>query len=191
MNKLFYFDLETTGLSFTKCAIHQLSAIIEIDGEVKEIIDLRIKPFEGAIIDSKALDIANITTEQINAYDNERTAYNDLTYILSKYIDKYDKKDKFFLVGYNNASFDNNFLRQFFGRNNDKYFGSWFWSGSLDVFILSAQALKNQRQTMPNFKLSTVFEKVTNKKVNESELHDALYDVRLTHGIYKELTKQS
>ena len=42
-------------------------------------------------------------------------------------LEKFDKKDKFFLVGYNNASFDNQFFRAFFVQNNDMYFGSYFW----------------------------------------------------------------
>ena len=33
------------------------------------------------------------------------------------------------------ASFDNQFLRQWFADNGDQYFGSWFWPNTLDVYI--------------------------------------------------------
>lgn len=36
MSKLFFFDLETTGVKFWKNGIHQIAGVIEIDGEVKE-----------------------------------------------------------------------------------------------------------------------------------------------------------
>ena len=34
MSKLFYFDVETTGLDAKKHGIHQLSGAIEIDGKI-------------------------------------------------------------------------------------------------------------------------------------------------------------
>lgn len=36
MEKLFFFDLETTGVKYWKNGIHQISGAIVIDGEVKE-----------------------------------------------------------------------------------------------------------------------------------------------------------
>lgn len=96
---------------------------------------------------------------------------------------KYNKTDKFFLVGYNNASFDNQFLRGFFLQNGDNYFGSWFWSNSVDVMVLASQYLLAERPLMPNFKLSTVAAQL-GVVVSEDKLHDALYDVDLTRDAY-------
>jgi len=66
-------------------------------------------------------------------------------------VDKFDKKDKLHLAGYNIGGFDIPFLRTFFLQNNDKYFGSWFWSDSLDVMVLASLYLKNKRSGMLNF----------------------------------------
>lgn len=103
--------------------------------------------------------------------------------MLGRYVDKFNKKDKFFLVGYNNAAFDNQFLRGFFLQNGDTYFGSWFWANSIDVMVLASAYLMNRRTEMENFKLSTVA-KFLGVSVSDESLHNALYDIRLTRAIY-------
>ena len=108
--------------------------------------------------------------------------------MLGKYVDKYDRTDKFFLAGYNNASFDDNFFRAWFRQNGDEYFGSWFWGNSLDVMVLASQYFAEERHTMKDFKLSTVARQC-GVEVCEESLHDALYDIRLTMEVYKKVTK--
>jgi len=188
MSKLLYFDVETTGLDAKTNAIHQLSGAIEIDGKIVEKFNFKVRPFEGAVITKEALDVAGVTAEQINEYTPEDVIYREFIAMLDRHCDRFNKLDKFFLVGFNNASFDNQFLREFFLRNNDVYFGSWFWSGSLDVFILATQKLMEVRHTMKDFKLKTVAETL-GIKIDESKLHDALYDVEITREILKRLEK--
>lgn len=183
MSKLFFYDLETTGLDYKKNAIHQLSAIIVINGEVKERINIKIRPFEGAEISQEALDVGNVTLEQIMAYPPMEEAHTQLIRIMSKYVNRFDKTDKFFLVGYNNAHFDNDFFREMFIRCDDIYFGSWFWSNSIDTMTLATINLLDQRSKMINFKLSTVANEL-GIRLEESKLHDALYDVDLTMQVF-------
>ena len=183
MSKLFFYDLETTGLDYKKNAIHQLSAIIVINGEVKESINIKIRPFEGAEISQEALDVGNVTLEQIMAYPPMEEAHAQLIRIMSKYVNRFDKTDKFFLVGYNNAHFDNDFFREMFIRCDDIYFGSWFWSNSIDTMTLATINLLDQRRKMINFKLSTVANEL-GIRLEESKLHDALYDVDLTMQVF-------
>lgn len=104
--------------------------------------------------------------------------------MLDKYVDKYNKKDKFFLVGYNNAAFDNQFLRGFFLQNGDNYFGSYFWSNSIDVMVLASAYIADRRADMENFKLSTVA-KFLGVSVSDDSLHNALYDIELTRAVYE------
>lgn len=181
--KIFYFDLETTGTNPGKNGIHQISGMIEIDGKVMEEFDFHVKPNPRAIIEDAALAVAGVTKEQIMSYPEMGVVYNQLVTMLSKYVDKYDKNDKFFLCGYNNAAFDNQFLRGFFLQNGDMYFGSWFWSNSIDVMVLSTVYLLTKRAAMENFKLSTVAATI-GIDVKEDELHNAMYDIYLTRGIY-------
>lgn len=181
--KLLFFDLETTGTQSDKHGIHQLSGMVVINGEVKETFDLRVQPHPGAVIEQGALDVAGVTMEQIMAYPPMSVVYNHFINILSKYVDRYDRNDKFFLAGYNNGSFDNQFLRAWFGHNGDKYFGSWFWPNCLDVMILATPYLMQQRPQMLNFKQGTVA-KTLGIPVDDSKLHDALYDIEICKSIY-------
>ena len=182
--KLLFFDLETTGVNPAKNGIHQISGMIEIDGVEKERFDFHVQPNPKAIIEEQALSVAGVTREQVLAYPPMGEVHNELVAMLGKYVDKFNKKDKFFLVGYNNASFDNQFLRGFFLQNGDNYFGSWFWSNSIDVMVLASQHLATCRHEMENFKLATVA-KFMGINVDDEALHDAYYDIYLTREIYK------
>ena len=119
-----------------KHGIHQISGEIVIDGVMKEDFNFYVQPAPDKEIENKALSIAGITREDLAKYPPMKDVYKSFVAMLDKYVDKFNKKDKFFLVGYNNASFDNPFLRKFFEDNGDKYFGSWFWSNSIDVMVL-------------------------------------------------------
>lgn len=186
--KLFFFDLETTGVYPGKNGIHQISGEIVVNGETKERFDFKVQPNPKCVIEDAALAVGGVTREQVMAYPPMRQVYSQLTSMLEKYVDKFNKKDKFFLVGYNNASFDNQFLRGFFLQNGDQYFGSWFWSNSIDVMVLASEKLKEKRHEMENFKLVTVA-KFLGIEVEEERLHDAGYDIYLTKAIYDIVTR--
>ncbi|MFA5652107.1 MAG: 3'-5' exonuclease [Candidatus Paceibacterota bacterium] len=185
--KLLFFDLETAGLSPTENGIHQISGCIEIDGVEKECFDFKVAPNPSLKISDEALRVSNKTREEVVAYPPMDVVYKQFITLLSKYVDKFDKKDKFFLVGYNNASFDNQFLREWFSQNGDKYYGSWFWPNTLDVYILATQKFLNKRCELIDFKLKTV-SKCAGIEVDESRLHDAIYDIELTRNLYKIVT---
>ena len=115
--KVVFFDLETTGTLVNKHGIHQISGMIVIDGEVKETFDFKVQPNPKAEIVQEALDVAGVTKEQILSYPAMGYVYGQFTAILNKYVDKYNKQDKFFLAGYNNASFRILLLEQFYRCN--------------------------------------------------------------------------
>jgi DNA polymerase III subunit epsilon len=186
--KILFFDLETTGLKPEKNGIHQISGIIEIDSETKETFNFKVQPNSKSIIEPEALKVANVTIEQIMAYTPMLEIHKQFTDLLGKYCDKFDKNDKFYLCGYNNASFDNNFLRGFFLQNGDNYFGSWFWNNSIDVMVLATYFLMPKRHEMLDFRLKTVA-KTLEIEVEESKLHDAFYDIQLTKQIYDKIQK--
>ena len=133
--KLFYFDIETTGVKHWRNGIHQISGMIKIDGEVKERFNYKVAPYHKAEIEDEALAISGVTKDQIMLYESMSSVYGEIISMLSKYCDKYDRLDKFHLVGYNNASFDNPFFRAFFAQNGDSYFGSWFYPDCIDVYV--------------------------------------------------------
>lgn len=112
--KLLFFDLETTGVKFWRNGIHQIGGIVDIDGQEAERFDIRLAPNPAATIEQEALDVAGVTLEQVQSYQPMEDGYRQLVGILSKYVNKFDKRDKMYLVGYNNAGFDNSFLRALF-----------------------------------------------------------------------------
>jgi DNA polymerase III subunit epsilon len=187
--KLFFVDLETTGVKHWRNGIHQISGAIEIDGEVKEEFDFKVCPHPQCTIEDEALAVSGLTKEIVLSYEPMANVYRKIIKMLGKYVDKFNKQDKFFLVGYNNASFDNQFFRAFFVQNNDNYFGSWFWSNSLDVMVLATEYLKHKRTELADFKLKTVAAFV-GLAIEEDKLHDAIYDIHLTRKIYHIVTNK-
>lgn len=186
MQKLFFYDLETTGVRFWKNGIHQISGKIVIDGETKETFNYKVQPYKDALIEDEALAVAGITREDLLEYTPMVEVYTSLRQMLAKYVDKYNKMDKFHLVGFNNASFDNQFFRAFFTQMGDNYFGSWFWADSHDVMVMASVHLADVRHRMTNFKLATVA-KEFGIEVKDESLHDALYDIELTEQIYNKI----
>ena len=181
--KLIFLDVETTGTNCEKNAIHQLSGKIFVDGEFKEDFDFHIKPFEGAVIEKEALEVGGVTEEQIMAYPDQSVVYRQFENLLAKYVNRYDKTDKFHMVGYNCQAFDSKFVRKFFERNGNRFYGSWFWSVTLDVMVLAAAHLIDDRPSMSDFKLNTVAKHV-GATIEEGKLHNSSYDVELTKIIY-------
>lgn len=181
--KILIYDVETTGLDSQKNAIHQLSGKVVIDGEVKETFNFKLAPFMGAEISDEALRVSGVTREQIAGYPNQATQFQQFKMMLEKYISKYDKADKFYLCGFNIGPFDNQFLRALFTRNGEKWFGSYFWSNYLDCIVLATPYLVDKRPMMKDFKQSSVAEAL-GVTVEAEKLHDAFYDIELSHQIY-------
>jgi len=181
--KIFYYDVKTCGLKPRVHSIHQLSAIIEVDGVVVERLDYKMAPHPKSKIDPSALAVCHVTEEQIRAYPDPAVQFHRLKAVLSKYIDVYDKTDKYYRAGFNNAAFDNEFLRVFFDLAGDNSHFSFFHPESLDVMILAAHFLAPKRAVMPSFKLHRVA-KTLGIDVDKESLHDAIYDVELTRKIY-------
>lgn len=100
MSKLLFFDLETTGVKFWRNGIHQIGGIVDIDGQETERFDIRLAPNPAATIEQEALDVAGVTLEQVQSYQPMEEGYRQLVGILSKYVNKFDKRDKMYLVGY-------------------------------------------------------------------------------------------
>lgn len=193
--KILFYDVETTGVKYYENAIHQISGMIVEDGEIKEKFDFRVRPHEGAKIEQSALDVGKLTVEQVMAYPPSSEVFPEFFKLVCKYVPhRFTKgnKDRIHLSGFNNAHFDDNFLRGWMYRNGEKYFNSIFHMGSLDVMIMAAVKFASTRQDLPSFKLMDVC-RYLGVPVEEEKLHDSLYDIELTQQcfniLYKELVE--
>jgi DNA polymerase III epsilon subunit-like protein len=174
--KYCFIDTETTGTFARKHGLIQIAGSImnvHADGNKYEIDE----------INEEALAVNGQSRETIMKYPEPARAYSDFVALLAKHVDKYTKTDKFFFTGYN-AGFDNDFMREFFKKNGDKYFGSWFFNPYWDVMQMALKHLRFQRAGMPDFQLATVA-KAMGIDI-EGELHDAFTDIRLTEKIFIE-----
>lgn len=190
MAKIWYFDVETTGLDAYRNDIIQLAGIIEIDGKIEDEFEIKIKPIDPNRVDESALKVNGITREQLDSdeYILPRTAYSQLCKTLEYFVDKFDRNDKFIPCGYN-VDFDLRFLEQFFRKNGDNFFGSFVdRKTSKDPFpvlrylkSLGSPALKNAE----SLKLAEVC------RVFGIELtaHNAKSDIRATRELVKILDR--
>lgn len=181
MTKNLYFDTETTGLDPRKNGLIQLAMIIEIDGQVKEEVNLKLKPHDLDIIDDEALKVNGITREMLeNDADrlSLREGYLELIKILAQYVNQYDSSDKFIPIGYN-VSFDMDVLKHFFLKNGDKYFGSWVWWNIVDPLPVLRFLRYSGKIDLQDYKLSTV---CSHFGIN-IDAHDALSDITATREL--------
>ncbi len=176
--KVFWFDVETTGLDPLKQDIIQLAFLIEIKGKVIESHNLLMQPFNYSTIDQEAIEIHNRTINEIKKYPAPNEAYCKLIAILEKYVDRYDRTDKFYHAGYN-TRFDMDFLRHFFIKNGDNFFGSWFNYKGIDPLPILHLLDGIGTFSLVNYKLETVC-KHFDIPLNA---HDALSDVYATRNL--------
>lgn len=185
--KLLFIDLETTGTDHRKHGIHQISGMVELSGRVVEAFDWNVQPNPKAKIEPDALAVSGRTLEQVQGFPEMAIVFKQLETLLRRHVNRFDPKDKFHLVGFNNRSFDDPFLRSWFSQNGSDFFGSYFWPNSLDVLVLASKYLMHRRPGMPNFKLRSVAEEL-GLLVDPDRLHDSAYDVELTRQVYRIVT---
>lgn len=178
-----FIDVETTGLDPEKHGVIQVAGIIRPDHVDRvQIFDFRCKPFKNDLVNKEALALHNLKMEDLQTLEEPLKTYGALTNLFSTYVDKFNRGDKMLFIGYN-AGFDYNFMRKFWEKAGDKYFGSFFWFPYIDVMTIAMLHLKEQRHTMKDFKLVTVA-RAFGLEVDETKLHEALYDISLTVFIY-------
>jgi len=176
--KVFYCDIESTGLDPKKHDIVKLAYIIEIDGEVKREDEFCIRPSDFSTVSQKALEVNRLTVEELEHFPVNKLIHTELTQILSIYVNRYDKTDKFVPVGYN-VRFDLDFLRSFFEKCDDLYFGSYFHNKPIDPLYLLFYLDYLGEIKLPNYKLETV---CRHFKI-ELDAHDAMSDIKATRQL--------
>ena len=194
--KIVFIDVETTGTNPDKHGVCQISGCIQIGDDIVESFNYYVVPFTGDQIETAALDVTGLDRRQFLPPEHPdhlavpgqdflppAEVFRRLQTLFKNYVDQYDKSDKFQFVGYNAHSFDMPFMRRFWEKNNDRFFGSWFWYPCLDVMLIWAQILHSLRSELPNFKLATVAAHC-GLDVDSTRLHDSHYDIELTRQLW-------
>ena len=180
--KILWVDVETTGLDAIKNGIIQLSCIVDIDGEIKDTLNLFIKPFDNDEIVPEALEVTGIKIEDLKGFISPNDALLKLQTMMSKYVDKYKrnkiKNDKFYWGGHN-TQFDMNFVQEFFKKCGDKYFGSWFNYRQIDTLRMADFLVFSGKNFGESHKLGDLC-KIGNIKL---QAHDSMSDITASREI--------
>lgn len=177
--KLLFLDTETTGVDNAKHGVIQVAGVVEIDGEVKEEFNLRCRPFKGQAVSAEALNVTGKTMLEISSYPEPQESYREFVSILDRYIDKYNKADKFFMVG-QNTKFDYDFMSAWFKGNGNPYFYAYVAYHLIDIIQATALFTVAGRLSLPNMKLATVAAHFG----IPLKAHDAMEDIRATRQIF-------
>lgn len=186
-NKIIWLDVETTGFDPRLNGIIQLSAYIEIDGEIKETLDYKIRPFETDVLDPNTmkwqLETNGITEGMIMQGREPLEVHQELTQVMSKYVDRFDKQDKFYFYGYNSPAFDMPFMKNWFQKCGDKYFGAWFWQQDVCIMRKVIDLHREQGMRLDSYKLANVAKHYGLAEFDDPRWHDSLFDIEMTRGI--------
>ena len=198
--KMCFLDVETTG---TDPALHSVIQIAVRLVEKKdwttdhvirrETWDTLVLPWPGSRWDEASKNVHGFDQCLLEAEHAipHQTAHVTLINLLDRWVKRFDRADKLYIVGYN-VKFDEAFMRSWFTAAGDLFFGSYFRFPSLDVAQMAAIALHDARGTMPDFRLSTVYQEARRlspvyqgmPKLDVSRLHDAQYDLELTEDLF-------
>lgn len=182
MKKILYFDTETTGLNPQKNAVIQFAGIVEINGKVQEEIEMKIAPMKDDVIEEKALEVHGMDKMTVLEFPNSQEQYKKLKTILTKYVDPYNKNDKFTPAGYN-VRFDMEMMNAFFRKNNDSYFGALVNWKCIDALPIMHFMDFTEKIRLDDYKLSTV----CSHYGISIEAHDALSDIQATRELIKRI----
>ncbi|MDA3900030.1 MAG: 3'-5' exonuclease [Spirochaetes bacterium] len=180
--KLLYFDTETTGLDPVVNSIIQISGIIEINGILVEEFNFMVKPVEPReMMSDQALQTHGYEGYYFTKFPEPAEVKRNLEKIFSRYVDKFNKHDKFIPVG-QNISFDINFLKNFWEREGDKYLFSYVNVASQVDTLATFRMLRHLGLIeSPDLKLETLC------RYYDIELnaHDAISDINATRELYQ------
>ena len=185
MNKIIFIDTDTGGVNPEKAALIQLSGIIRIDKKDVEKFNFYIKPFENSEVTEKALEVQGRTLEELKTdkYVEEKEVYKQFINILDKYIDKYDRTDKFIVAGYN-VRFDVDILKAFFQRHGNNFLFSYLDSSMLDpLYSIRLLQIAEVLPVLENNKLETWCKHFG----IELKAHDSLEDIEATKKLIGKL----
>ena len=182
--KTFWFDLETSGLDPARHGIISLAYQVEIDGHTATSGSL-FSNCRGKEIEDSALKVNGYTREQIEKFLHPPAMYEELADLFSRFVDKFDRDDKFYVGGYNVASFDMPFLRQLWKDNGDAYFGSWFYYGAIDpgALLPVLRYAGVELPYMPSSKLTDVARALGAPAALLDHAHDSQADLTLTRFV--------
>ena len=179
--KICYIDVETTGLDAVKQDVIQLAGIVEIDGEVLSTFEFTCQPYSYENIQQQAMDVHGYSRQDLEKFEHPGKVKAQLEGLFSRYVNKFDKNDKFTFAGYN-SPFDFRFMKEFWKKGGDKYWGSFFEYKQMDIYPLFQMYAIAAKLDLPNHKLVTAADHF-GLSFGDAGAHDAMADIRVTREL--------
>jgi DNA polymerase-3 subunit epsilon len=180
LNKLLWIDCETGGTEEKTDALLQLSAIIEINNEVVDTIDLKMKPFGKKVVTPEALKVQGRTMQDIAAFEDPRACYDRFYKFLQR--EPKSKTNRFIVAGYL-AEFDLRFVKAWFDDLSGGPYAFWDYLQFSPIDVLPT--LRAMRYAGIINEPDTKLETMCKHFGIEIKAHDSMSDIAAT----RELTK--
>jgi len=180
-----FIDTETTGLNPKQHGLIQIAGIIEKNNVQVSSFNFNVKPFFEDKIDEQALQVNKVSFKDLEEFPLPQEVFLKMKRIF----DSFKGLKKMHFLAYN-AKFDWDFVSEFFYKSAKIPLTEYCYFPPIDIMSLAAEALKEKRHTLNNFKLLSVA-KALNVKVKENLLHDALYDTQIAQEIYHKITQKT
>lgn len=206
-NHILWVDTETTGLDPDLCGVHQVAGVIDSFPLSKDSLAVGSFNIKANCIDAgcqvshwtekvkfenvehevqkNALEVSGVTIEQVQGYPPYHGSFYDMVEEFKKYVDQYDKNDKFILAGYN-VGYDKDMLFGWAKHIGFKYLGAFIDHRVIDVQSIAraAYAMGLFPEEPKDFKLETLCQ-LFGIEINA---HDALSDIEGTRSLFFALT---
>lgn len=182
--RILWLDVETTGLDPEKHDIIELSALIEINGEVVDTHKYYVRPENWDNIDRVALEVGKHNIHDLETYPDGREVFRKIMDSVSEYLGN-GRNDRFIIAGYN-TEFDVSFFKNFFARYDDvSNFSIYFSHRVIDVlkvvWFMQYFGFANFQHT----RLSDICDFFS----IYIDPHDSMSDIVATRTLCDELTK--
>ncbi len=177
--KVFYCDAETTGLDKKIHEAVQFGCIVEVDGQVVDELEIKLRPSKLKSISPEALRVQKRSLQDLLNFPPRKDSYAKLLAFLNKHVNTRVVGDKFFWTG-QNPEFDRGFMEELFREFNNATFQSYFDRRSADLIAL-ALAMRQKGLFNPrSFGLEAMAEELG----ITYDAHDAMNDIRVTRQIW-------
>lgn len=186
--KFLYLDCETTGLDPHRHGVIQVACIIATGETLLSAVevdrcDLLFNPMSiGCEVDKEALQINGHKKRKIRRYPTD--TLDVLISFLDTYIDPYDPKDKFVVIG-QNVKFDVEFLHGWARREDFQFMGSYVDWRVIDTLVIARLQAALGKIDPENFQLATLCKEYGLKAPN----HNAMDDIVATKKLLKRMLK--
>ena len=187
--KRVFVDTETTGLDKKIHGVIQIAALVEINGKVVEKFEGKCAPLEDDKVDLGAIKVAGYQTEEeVRSLPPSTQLYSDFVNLLARYVDRFDKYDKFHWYGYN-ANFDFEFVWSWFFKHGDNTFRAFVWTPPICILNLAGFVLETERPRLSSYTQMSIARHLQ-IGVEGDRIHDALYDIEVSRNILLELERR-